>query len=143
MRIFLLATLAVTCPVPCLKADEKPAANADQDKALAKLSNFLGGVWANDDPKFKVEFRYEWAFKKTAIRGVGVIDKSGPNETPVESTMGWDPAKKAIYYLDFHGGNTVYKGKIKLEGDEMHFDFETLIGPPAKWRSTAKFPDKD
>jgi uncharacterized protein YndB with AHSA1/START domain len=142
MRSYLLAVLAASCLFFSAKADDKPAA-AEQDKALAKLSNLIGGTWANDNPKFKVEFRYEWALKETAIRGIGVIDKGGPHETTAEATMGWDSHKKTVYYLDFHGGNTVYKGTIKLEGDELHFDFETLIGPPGKYRSTAKFPDKD
>jgi uncharacterized protein YndB with AHSA1/START domain len=143
MRFLILALVAVFHLPPFLRAEDKPAASAEQDKALAKLANFVGGAWVNDNPKFKVEFRYAWAFNKTAVRGVGVIDKGGPNETIAESTLGWDPVKKTVYYLDFHGGNTVYKGTIKLEADEMQFDFETLIGSPAKWRSTAKFPDKD
>jgi uncharacterized protein YndB with AHSA1/START domain len=143
MRIFFLATLAATCLLSCLRADDKPAGKADLDDTLAKLSNLVGGVWANDDPKFKVEFRYEWAFKQTAVRGIGVIDKGGPNETAVEATMGWDPVTKSVYYLDIHGGSTAYKGTIKQDGVELRFDFETMIGRPAKWRSSAKFPDKD
>jgi uncharacterized protein YndB with AHSA1/START domain len=143
MRFFLLATLAAACLCSGLRADDEPAGKGELDKDLAKLSNLIGGVWANDNPKFKVEFRYEWAFKKTAVRGVGVIDKGGPNETVVEAAMGWDPVTKAVYYLDNHGGSTVYKGTIKLDGDELRFEFETLIGRPAKWRSSAKFPDKD
>ena len=139
--VLVLCTLLSLQSLP--RAEDKPAGSAEQEKALAKLSNFIGGVWTNNNPKFKIEFRYEWVFKKTAIRGVGFIDKGGPNETVVESTIGWDPTKKAIYYVDFHGSSTLYKGTIKLDGDEMQFDFETAIGRPGKWRSTAKFPEKD
>ncbi len=142
MRIPFLLTLIALCFLVSARAEDKPAA-AEQEQALAKLSNFIGGIWTNDNPKFKVEFRYEWAFNKSAIRSIGVIDKGGPNETTVEATMGWDPHQKTVYYLDFHGGNHVYGGTIKLVGEEMHFEFETKIGPPAKWRATAKFPDKD
>jgi uncharacterized protein YndB with AHSA1/START domain len=143
MRFFLLATLAASCFLSGLRADDKPAGKPELDNTLAKLSNLVGGLWTNDNPKFKVEFRYEWAFKRTAVRGLGVIDKGGPNETAVVATLGWDSVTKTVYYLDIHGGNTVCKGTIKLEGDELRYDFETLIGQPAKWRSTAKFPDKD
>jgi uncharacterized protein YndB with AHSA1/START domain len=124
-------------------AEDKSAPPAKLDPTLAKLATMIGGKWMNDNPKFKVEFRYEWAFNKKAIRGLGVIDKGGPNETAVESTMGWDPGKKAVYYLDSHGGSTVYKGTITPDGDLLRFEFETLIGPPGKWRSEVKFPDKD
>jgi uncharacterized protein YndB with AHSA1/START domain len=143
MRFLLPVFLTVFSLSAALGAEDKAAASAEKDKAFAKLSNFIGGVWVNNNPKFKIEFRYEWVFKKTAIRGVGFIDKGGPNETVIESTIGWDPTKKAVYYVDFHGGSTLYKGTIKLDGDEMQFDFETAIGPPGKWRSTAKFPEKD
>lgn len=139
----LLACLALCGPIPPVSAEDKLATPAKLDPTLAKLAEMIGGRWTNDNPKFKVEFSYEWAFNKTAIRGVGVIDKGGPNETAVESTMGWDAAKKAVYYLDSHGGGTVYKGTITPDGDLLRFEFETLIGPPAKWRSEAKFPDKD
>jgi uncharacterized protein YndB with AHSA1/START domain len=32
---------------------------------------------------------------------------------------------------------------VRLDGDSVVLEFETLIGPPAKWRSVGKFPDKD
>ena len=107
------------------------------------MADMIGGVWSNDNPKFRVGFRYDWAFNQTAVRGIGIIDKGGPNETPVESTFGWDPAKKTVYYLDQHGSEGVYKGTLHLDGDSVILDFETLIGPPAMWRSVGRFPDKD
>jgi uncharacterized protein YndB with AHSA1/START domain len=139
----LLACLILCGPVLSASAEDKTAPTTKLDPTLAKLAEMIGGTWTNDNPKFKVEFRYEWALNKTALRGFGVIDKGGPKETAVESTMGWDPAKKTVYYLDLHGGNTVYKGTITPDGDVLRFEFETLIGPPAQWRSDAKFPDKD
>ena len=51
----------------------KPA--EDTDKTMAKLSQLVGGTWVNTDPKFVVELRYEWAFGKKAIRGLGVTGK--------------------------------------------------------------------
>jgi uncharacterized protein YndB with AHSA1/START domain len=129
-------------------AGEDPAARskagtADTDKTLARLSQLIGGTWVNVDPKFVVEFRYEWAFGRTAIRGLGLIDKGGPHETQVEAILGFDPVKKTVFYLDCHGGDRVFQGTVKLEGDDLVFDFATLVGAPGKWREVASFSDKD
>jgi hypothetical protein len=123
-------------------AGDKPAAS-ERDQALAKLAPLIGGVWTNGDAKFPVEFRYQWALNKTAIRGTGTIGKGTKAETPVEATVGWDPAKKSLYYLDFHGGERIFYGTITPKGDELHYEFDTLVGPAAKFRSVAKFPDAD
>jgi uncharacterized protein YndB with AHSA1/START domain len=107
------------------------------------MAEMVGGVWSNDNPKFLVEFRYDWVFNHTAVRGIGIIDKGGANETPVEATFGWDPDKKTVYYLDQHGSQRVYKGIVQLDGDRVVLEFETLIGPAARWRSVGRFPDKN
>jgi hypothetical protein len=126
-----VALLAAPAP-----ARDKPA--APLDPTIEKLSQFIGGVWVNDNPEFKIEFRYEWVFNKTALRANGIIGKGTPQETHVESTVGWDPHSKSVYYLDFHGSQTVFKGTVKLDGDSFQFDFNTLVGPPAKYRSVGK-----
>lgn len=143
MRIQLAALVIALGVLPAIQADDKSAPAKAPDPTLAKMAEMIGGVWTNDDPKFRVEFRYDWAFNKTAVRSLGTIDKGGPKETPVEATIGFDPAKKSAYYLDFHGSSTVYKGTVRLDGDNVVFEFETLIGPPAKWKSIGKFSDKD
>jgi len=127
-------------PVP---AQDKPASQPERDAAFAKLAPFVGGVWTNDNPKFVIEFRYEWVLNKSALRALGTIDKGGPKETKVESNLGWDPAKKSLYYLDFHGGAQVYFGTVKIKGDEFHFDFDAIVGPPGKFRSVATMPTPD
>ncbi|HZU36605.1 MAG TPA: SRPBCC domain-containing protein [Gemmataceae bacterium] len=142
-KLLLVAAIsALALPSP-VRAEDKPVSRKPLDPALAKLAGMIGGVWSNDNPKFRVEFRYDWAFNQTAVRGIGVIDKGGPHETPVESTFGWDPDKKAVYYLDQHGGDEAYKGTVHLDGESIVLEFETLIGPAARWRSVARFPDKD
>jgi uncharacterized protein YndB with AHSA1/START domain len=143
MRVFLISTLSFLTVIPALRADDKPADRKPLDPTLAKLAEMIGGVWSNDNPKFRVEFRYDWAFNHSAVRGVGIIDKGGPNETGVEATFGWDADKKAVYYLDCHGSERVYKGTARLDGEKVVLEFETLIGPPAKWRSVGEFADKD
>jgi len=139
-----IAALALGClamlaaPAP---AGDKPA--APLDPTIEKLSQFLGGVWVNDNPDFKVEIRYEWVFNKTALRANGIIGKGSPQETRIESTIGYDPVSKSVYYLDFHGSQTVFKGTVKMDGDQIQYDFVTLIGPPAKWRSIGKLTGPD
>jgi uncharacterized protein YndB with AHSA1/START domain len=123
---------------PTVKADAN-----DAEKTMAKLSQLIGGTWINSDPKFVVENRYEWAFGKKVIRGLGVTGKRGPRETPIEAFLGQDPVSKTVFYLDCHGGDSVYKGTVRLEGEDLVFEFATIIGKPAKWRETLKFPDKD
>jgi uncharacterized protein YndB with AHSA1/START domain len=129
--------------LPPAQAEDKTTSRKPLDPALAKMAAMIGGVWSNDNPKFRVEFRYDWAFNQTAVRGQGTIDKGGANETPVEATFGWDPHKKTVYYLDQHGGQQVYQGTLRLDDDNVVLEFETRIGPSAKWRSVGRFPDKD
>ena len=61
----------------------------------------------------------------------------------IEAILGPDPVNKTVYYLDCHGGDNVLKGTAKLEGEDVIFEFATIIGKPAKWRETLRFTDKD
>jgi uncharacterized protein YndB with AHSA1/START domain len=90
-----------------------------------------------------VESHFEWAFGATVIRGLVTIGKGSPEERQAESMIGLDPGKTTVWYLDCHGGNNVYKGTVTLEGDNLVFNFATIVGPPAKWREILRFPDKD
>ena len=150
MKILKLAFLAwwlVGCGhVVTARASDEPVTKTGTegtDKTMAKLSQLIGGTWVNTDPKFVFELRYEWAFGNKAIRGLGVIDKGGPHEMLIEAILGPDPVNKTVYYLDCHGGDNVLKGTAKLEGDDIIFEFATIVGTPAKWRETLQFPDKD
>jgi uncharacterized protein YndB with AHSA1/START domain len=115
----------------------------DGQETLAKLSQLVGGTWINDNPKFVVEIQYEWAFANRAIRGLGLIDKGGAHESPGEAIMGLDPVRKTVFYLDCHGGEAVYQGSVTSVGEEIVFEFATIVGKPAKWREVLRFPDKD
>ena len=147
LKLSFLAWCLVVCgPARPSSAGEDPTTKSgapDADKTMARLSQLIGGTWVNVDPRFVVEFRYDWAFGKKAIRGLGVIDKGGPHETPGEAIIGWDNVNKTVYYLDCHGGNNVFKGTVKLEGDDLIFEFATIIGTPARWREVLTFPDSD
>jgi uncharacterized protein YndB with AHSA1/START domain len=139
--ICLTGCLIMSGPIVSAIAGDN-SGTTDRDKTLAKLSQLVGGTWISENPKFVVEFRYDWAFDHKAIRGLGVIDKGGPHETQAEAILGWDPINKTVYYLDCHGADTVFKGSVKLEGEDLVFDFATLIGRPAKWREVLKFPNQ-
>jgi uncharacterized protein YndB with AHSA1/START domain len=147
LGLIVLACFVVACgPVASSRAVDQPAAKTsieDTDKTMARLSQLVGGTWVNEDPKFIIEFRYEWAFGNKAIRGLGVIGKGGPRESPAEAILGHDPVTKTVYYVDCHGGDSVFKGTVKLEGEDLIFEFATIIGKPAKWRESLRFPDKD
>src|SRR5262245_23986750 len=103
MRMLLAAALAALGVLSPAQAQDKTVSRKPLDPALAKMAEMIGGIWSNDNPKFRVEFHYDWAFNQTAVRGIGVIDKGGANETPVEAMFGWDADKKTVYYLDHHG----------------------------------------
>jgi uncharacterized protein YndB with AHSA1/START domain len=72
-----------------------------------------------------------------------VVGKGSPHESQNESILGWDPVGKSVFYVDCHGGNTVYKGTVKKEGDDVIFEFATAVGRPSKWREVARFTDTD
>ena len=132
--VFLICCLTTCGAIPRLMGQEKIAAEMSlsaADKTMAKLSQLIGGTWVNANPKFVVEFRYEWAFDGKAIRGLGVLDKGGPHEQRGEVILGLDTVNKTVYYLDCHGGNCVYKGTVKLDGKDLVFDFATIVGMPA------------
>ena len=57
--------------------------------------------------------------------------------------LGHDPVNKTVYYLDCHGGTSVFKGTVKLEGEDVIFEFATIVGKPATWREVLRFTDKD
>ena len=95
------------------------------DPTMAELSRLVGGSWSNDNPKFTIENRYEWAFGNAAIRGLGVIGKGSPAESQGEAIMGWDPVGKSVFYVDCHGGKSIFQGTVKKQGDELIFEFAT------------------
>jgi uncharacterized protein YndB with AHSA1/START domain len=147
LKITLLAcSLAVCGPTFSTSSADEPTAKgsaSDVEKTMAKLAQLVGGTWTNLDPKFVVENHFEWAFGKKVIRGVNFTDKGGPHETRIEAYLGQDPVNNTVYYLDCHGGTSVFKGTVKLEGEDLIFEFATIIGEPANWREVLRFTDKD
>lgn len=126
---------AVDSPV---SAGKKPL-----DPVMAKLAPLVGGIWINDDPKFVVENRFTWGFDNTVIRGRNILAKGTATEKHGDAYLGWDPAAKNVYYVDCHGGSEVFKGVVTAEGDEIIFDFATIVGAPATYRESLIFTGKD
>lgn len=143
------ALLGALC-VSFLHAEDKPGdrgAEIRKDPTLAKLGTLAGGTWSgylNPEKKLGlVEFRYEWDFHGTVIHGKGAIMKGTPNEMQAEAFLGWDPAKKSVYYLDVHDGQLAFLGTVKLDSDKLQYDFQSIVGPAGTHRSVAEFPDGD
>jgi uncharacterized protein YndB with AHSA1/START domain len=140
--------LLVGCLTLCLvgikaRAADVPATAKPLDPVLQKLAQLVGGVWVNDTPGFVVENRFAWGFNKTVIQGRGILGKGSPGETYGDSYMGYDSAAKNVYYVDVHGGDSVLKGTVATEGDDLVFDFAAVVGTPGKYRETLKYTGKD
>jgi uncharacterized protein YndB with AHSA1/START domain len=138
-----LAALGLTAPVWSADEPTTKTSASDAEKTMARLAQLVGGTWVNTDPKFIVENRFEWALGNKVIRGLSFTDKGGPHETAIEAILGQDPVNKTVYYLDCHGGNSVFKGTVKLDGEALVFEFATIVGRPAAWREVMQFTDKD
>jgi hypothetical protein len=137
--------LAISQHVRSVSAQQKPqtaAASNGADPALKLLGRMVGGVWATEG-SFKAELKYEWRIPGKAIRGVGRAAIGTPQEFIMESLYGWDEASKKVYYMDFHGNDTVYKGLLQAEGQTLKGDFEGLIGDTGKYRFADTFTGND
>lgn len=141
----LLSLLAFLILCSSALADETSGSKGKKplDPVMAKLAALVGGVWTNDDPKFVVENRFIWAFDNKAIHGRNILGKGTPAEQHGDAYLGWDANAKNVYYVDVHGGNVVYKGAVTLHGEELRFDFASIVGAPAKYRQSLKFKGKD
>jgi uncharacterized protein YndB with AHSA1/START domain len=141
--VFLgLSALLVAAAARCGEAP-KDAGKKALDPVLVKLGQLVGGVWVSGNPKFVVENRFSWAFNNTVIRGHGIIGKGSAGEARGDSYMGWDSAAKKVYYVDVHGGDSVLKGTVSENGDELVFDFSNVVGAPGSYRESLKFTGKD
>src|SRR5206468_12833305 len=104
----LMVLLAVGGPRAAVVQTETGEAEKALDPALEMLGRMVGGTWRTTGD-FVAEFKYEWRVKGKAIRAVGVIAKGTKDEFPAEALYGWDAEAKRVYYLDFHGHETIYK----------------------------------
>jgi hypothetical protein len=113
---------------------------ADLDPVLQKLGVLAGGRWVspatNADGKPFAAVRWDWADDGRTLVGKGQI-----GAVKAEAWLGWDEAAKKVYYLDMHGKQTVYFGHVRLEGDELVYEFKSIVGKPATWLMRETYPD--
>lgn len=141
LPIAALAAAFLTAPLGA--QGESP----DTNPVLRKLAGLVGGTWKatvnGPQGPAAVEFRWERAFSGQGLRARGVIGKGAPNAVETESFFGWDPHNKHVYYIDFHGAGTVFKGVATLKGDAVETEFAPIVGHPATYVSVDEFPDPD
>jgi hypothetical protein len=115
---------------------------SDARSALDRLGVMVGGEWLSEgrdaNGKPFVTLRYEWGPDRKSIRGAGTI--AG---TAVAERLAWDASAGKVYYVDFHGTETVYFGHYTLNGDTVVLDFKALVGSKGTWRARAAWPDRD
>ncbi len=140
--IFLSAALGGAQGPPAQAPPADSRAEKSMDPALDMLGRLVGGTWRTTGP-FIAEFRYEWRVQGKAIRAVGVIAKGTKDEFPAESLYGWDPDAKKVYYLDFHGHQTIYKGWAEAKGGKFTGEFEGLVGAKGHYRFEDELTDDD
>jgi len=109
---------------------------------LDKIGLMAGGRWVseqkNEDGTPKIEWTYEWSPCKRVLRGTERI-----YDVVCETRLGWDPVEERIYYIDIHGPELVYFGYMTEEGNELVFDFESIVGPEGVYRTRGCFLDEN
>jgi hypothetical protein len=113
--VFILGLVAGSLS-PALPAGQEPTTRPQKeavrtDPVMVELARLVGGTWSNHNPRFLIENHYEWAFGDTVVRGSGVAGKGTAHEAQIESFLGWDPVSRSVFYMDCHGGNTIYQGQ--------------------------------
>ncbi|MGV3617471.1 MAG: hypothetical protein ACO1SV_19265 [Fimbriimonas sp.] len=109
----------------------------DDDSALKQLHRLAGGTWEMGP------VRQEFKLEDGVVRGLVVVGKGTPNEFRMRSTIGWDSRTKKTFYLDDHGGKSIYFGHIVKDGERLRWDFESIAGPEGKWRLWTWFVGDD
>jgi hypothetical protein len=147
-RVVILAALATACAGlrGAAPATGDPGQPTQVEPALLKVHELFHGTWerpASDLIPWATEARYDWEFNKTAVRGLAIMAKGKPDEFRDETTIGWDPARKQLYFLRVVEGKEVYLGVAKVEGKSVSAEYEAVVGPPGKYRRVTTFPDAD
>ena len=132
----------LVCPAFPTRAQQAAQGADPVEAAIKPLGRLVGGTWKTTG-NFRREFRYEWRIPGKAIRGMGRAAIGTPQEFVMESLYGWDAAEKKVYYMDFHGADTVYKGWVEGTGSKFSGDFEGHIGDKGHYRFTDELTDDD
>ncbi len=126
MTVWMTAALAAV-----MVGQESP------EPVMSELRKLVGGTWKNGPVE------QEFTEEKGTIRGLVVVARGTPNEFKLRPTLGWDDRAKKVFYLDDHGGKSVYFGHIVKNGDRLFWEFESIVGTPGKWRLWTWFAGPD
>ena len=114
------------------------------DPTYKQLSRLVGGHWHNPAGKnFVIDNRFRFEADGKLIQSSGSVTAGGKTVLFMHASMGWDQAKKSVFYLDIHDNDTVYSGHIKLIKDTLVFDFGELYNPKPHYMIKMKFIDDD
>ena len=148
MRKYAVAALVLAGSLLCgggSAAEGTPA--ADLDPVLKKLGILVGGKWVTERKSPSgvpfAETSWTWAPDGKSLIASGIIGQGTAKPVHGTARIGWDPVAKKVYYLDNHGSETVYFGHVRLEGEELVFEFKTIVGTPGDWMIRESYPDRD
>lgn len=127
---------AILFAAPAQPADEMPP-------AMKQLGRMVGYRWETSFGETKADGWGEWIMNGTVIRWHARIGVGQPDVVHAQALMGWDKETGKVYYLDVHGGHTVYQGWITLEGEKLVYKFDTLVGGETKWTAEVEFADAE
>jgi hypothetical protein len=127
--ITFIALLALAAPVT--------------DPAFIAAKQMVGGTWTGNMGPMIVEFKFTLEQDGTLIHGHGSIRQGSKILATMDSCYGWDPVAKNVYYLDRHNGDTVYFGRLVLEGKELVSNFKGLAGDAGEYVIREHFEGPD
>ena len=111
---------------------------------FTELKRFVGGTWEGVFPKgATITLHFYWAAGGKVIRGDGNLSKNGKTLMYFHPSMGWDPVKKAVSYLDMHNNDTIYLGTVKLDKGWIAYDFVDALNPKKRLSARQRFTGPD
>lgn len=135
----LIALAAFTISVGA-KPTDKAISN---DPAFKLLKKLVGGKWVGKMGETTVELTFKTILDGSGIVGHGVVGKGTSNVLELDSRFGWDAATSKVYYLDFHGNDTVYYGHVTADKGELAMEFSSIVGGPGDYVGFERFLSDD
>lgn len=84
----------------------------------------VGGIWRGKLPNgMPVDARYQLAENGKLIVGRTMVGDPKKPAVVMESKIGIEAGTNRVFYVDFHGKDTLYVGFIMQVGDKLEFDF--------------------
>ena len=104
---------------------------------FSELKRFVGGTWNGTFPNgLAIALKFDWAAGGKVIRGDGTVSKDGKTVMYLHPSLGWDPAKKKVSYLDMHNNDTIYLGTVDLDKGWIVLDFVDALKPKPSSKRT-------